>query len=51
MKFRKGFRGIWSTFRLSPAQLMKKVIDGELKIIGKDGFKRTLYEVIEEFNV
>jgi len=45
-----GFRGVWSDFRLSPAALLRKVVEGQLKIVDRDKWKRTIYEVIEAFD-
>lgn len=50
--FKKGFRGVWSDFGLSPNACMNKVSEGKLRIAGKDEFfGRNIYEVVEEFVV
>ncbi len=45
-----GFRGVWSDFRLSPTACLRKVVEGQLKIVGRDKWKRTIYEVLEAFD-
>ena len=37
--------GTWADLKLSPATLMRMVIAGKAKIIGKDKFHRYIYEV------
>lgn len=50
--FKKGFRGVWSDFGLTPNACMNKVRDGELQVVGRDTlFGRNIYEVVKEFVV
>ena len=37
--------GTWDKLRIHPTKLMKMVIEGEAKIVGKDKYKRYIYEV------
>ena len=39
-------RGTWDQLKLSPSQLMKMVIDGKAKIVGKDGRGAHIYEIL-----
>jgi hypothetical protein len=38
-------RGTYIDFRLSPSHLMKLVIAGKAKIVGKDKYGRRIYEM------
>ncbi|GAI71837.1 unnamed protein product [marine sediment metagenome] len=37
--------GTWDQLKMHPAHLVKMVVDGKAKIIGKDRFGRYIYEV------
>lgn len=39
--------GTWDQLRMSPAQLMKLVIQGKANITGRDKYGRHIYELVE----
>ena len=41
--------GTWDTLRLHPMTLMRMVIEGKTKVLGKDKRGRKIYEVREEY--
>ena len=50
--FKKGFRGVWSDFGLTPGACKKKIGAGELQVADRDTFfGRNIYEVVKEFTV
>ncbi|MBA7574818.1 hypothetical protein ES708_16633 [subsurface metagenome] len=40
--------GTWDQLKIHPASLVKMVVEGKVKIIGKDKFGRYIYEVKDE---
>lgn len=48
---KKGIQGTWADLRLSPSQCMKLVVEGKLKIIGRDDFRRYVYYVLEDLEL
>lgn len=41
--------GTWDTLRLHPMTLMRMVIEGKAKVLGKDKGGRKIYEVRKEY--
>lgn len=39
--------GTWDQLRLSPSTLMRLVVEGKAKVIGKDRYGRKVYRLVE----